>query len=138
VTVLGGDGSICTAGKVEEAFAHTKSAVVHQADIAAVAATALTSDGHAGKSYWLTGPEALTPRDRLRILSAVINQPGAGARAVAGRRLPGGRHRVLPRDAHQSPEAGHTPLPTVEEVTGGPGRTFLQRATEHAAQFRGP
>jgi uncharacterized protein YbjT (DUF2867 family) len=39
-----------------------------------------------GKSYWLTGPEALTPKDRLRILSAVINQPGAGARAVAGRR----------------------------------------------------
>jgi uncharacterized protein YbjT (DUF2867 family) len=86
VTVLGGDGSICTAGKVEEAFAHTKSAMVHHADIAAVAASALTSDGHAGKSYWLTGPEALTPKDRLRILSAVINQPGAGARAVAGRR----------------------------------------------------
>jgi hypothetical protein len=36
------------------------------------------------------------------------------------------------------PEAGPTPLPTVEEVSGRPGRTFLQWATEHTAQFHGP
>ncbi|WAP50660.1 NAD(P)H-binding protein [Arthrobacter sp. ATA002] len=36
------------------------SAVVHEADIAGVVVTALTTDGHGGKAYPLTGPEALT------------------------------------------------------------------------------
>ena len=38
-------------------------------DVAAVAVKALTEDGHAGKAYTLTGPEALTNEEIARILS---------------------------------------------------------------------
>jgi uncharacterized protein YbjT (DUF2867 family) len=38
-------------------------------DVAAVAVKALTEDGHAGKAYSLTGPEALTNSEIARILS---------------------------------------------------------------------
>jgi len=38
-------------------------------DVAAVAVKALTEDGHAGKAYTLTGPEALTNDEIARILS---------------------------------------------------------------------
>ena len=38
-------------------------------DVAAVALKALTEDGHAGKAYTLTGPEALTNDEIARILS---------------------------------------------------------------------
>lgn len=33
------------------------------------------------------------------------------------------------------PEAGYTVLPTVEEVTGRPARTFAQWVAEHRAAF---
>src|SRR5699024_7840379 len=50
------------------------SVVVHEADIAAVAVTALTQDGHAGQTYPLTGPEALTPVERTRILAEATGE----------------------------------------------------------------
>ncbi|XXY02937.1 hypothetical protein WMF26_28760 [Sorangium sp. So ce185] len=51
--------SIRDEGIVREPFCDRLSAVVHEADIAAVAVAALTQDGHAGKKYTLTGPEVL-------------------------------------------------------------------------------
>lgn len=44
-------------------------------DIAAVACTVLTQAGHEGKVYELTGPEVLTIRDMVRILSRVLGRP---------------------------------------------------------------
>ena len=43
-------------------------------DIAAVAVKTLTDDGHIGKEYTLTGPEALSNRQVARILSEVIGR----------------------------------------------------------------
>ncbi|MGH3932715.1 MAG: hydroxylase, partial [Pseudonocardiaceae bacterium] len=51
-----------------------KSAIIHEADIASVAATALTTDGHAGQEYWLTGPQALTPPEKVRTISDVLGR----------------------------------------------------------------
>ena len=45
-------------------------APIDPADIAAVAALALTEDGHQGREYVLTGDEALTVTEQVRILSA--------------------------------------------------------------------
>ena len=36
---------------------------------------ALTTDGHAGRSYRLSGPQALRPGDRLEILARVLRRP---------------------------------------------------------------
>jgi uncharacterized protein YbjT (DUF2867 family) len=44
-------------GVVRLGFVHRKTAIVHEADIAGVAASALTETGHCGKTYWITGGE---------------------------------------------------------------------------------
>src|SRR5260370_158409 len=44
------------------------------ADIAAVAATALTQEGHAGQTYTLTGDELLTTKQQVEILAGVLNR----------------------------------------------------------------
>jgi uncharacterized protein YbjT (DUF2867 family) len=44
------------------------------ADIARVAALVLTEDGHVGHGYILNGPEALTAREQVEILSDVLGR----------------------------------------------------------------
>ena len=56
-------------------FGDVPSALVDPADIAAVAAAALTGDGHAGRTYRLSGPAALTPADQLALLAAALDRP---------------------------------------------------------------
>jgi uncharacterized protein YbjT (DUF2867 family) len=58
-----------SSGVVREPYGNRVSPAVHESDIAAVAATALTSDGHAGRTYTLTGPALITPREKVRLLS---------------------------------------------------------------------
>jgi uncharacterized protein YbjT (DUF2867 family) len=48
---------------------------ISTADIAAVAAIALTEDGHEGKGYTLTGPEALTLPQVADRISAAVGRP---------------------------------------------------------------
>jgi len=43
-------------------------------DVAAVAVKALTEDGHVGKAYTLTGPEALTNREIAQVLSQEVGR----------------------------------------------------------------
>ncbi|WP_049567395.1 SDR family oxidoreductase [Nonomuraea sp. SBT364] len=135
--------SIASEGVVRDGFAESRSAMVHEADIAAVAAAALTGDGHAGREYWLTGPEALTPPDKVRVIGEVL---GREVRFVEL-----GRDEMVARWRAEGysdddvafflmmrtdpPAAGYTVLPTVEEVTGRPARTFAQWVREHAAAF---
>ncbi|WP_410607725.1 NAD(P)H-binding protein [Amycolatopsis sp. lyj-109] len=51
------------------------SALVHVRDIAAVAALALTTSGHEGATYELTGGEALTTEQQVAILAEAIGRP---------------------------------------------------------------
>lgn len=48
--------------------------VVDPADIAAVAAAALREDGHAGRTYELTGPAALSPREQTAAISRALGE----------------------------------------------------------------
>ena len=57
-------------------------APIDPADIAAIAALALTEDGHQDKEYVLTGDEALTVTEQVRILSAATGL-GIKVRAAA-------------------------------------------------------
>ena len=50
-------------------------AVMDPDDIARVAVTALTDDGHAGKGYLLTGPQALTAREQVATIAEVTGHP---------------------------------------------------------------
>lgn len=48
---------------------------IHPDDIADVAVTALTTDGHAGSAYRLSGPVALKPAEQLAIVAEAIGRP---------------------------------------------------------------
>lgn len=120
------------------------SAVVHEADIASVAVTALTENGHAGRTYPLTGPEALTPLERTRILAEATGED------ITFVHLSEDAERARLRGygydeeyvefgiqlATNPPDVAGVVLPTVEEVTGRPARTFALWAQAHAGQFR--
>lgn len=134
--------SIRAEGIVREPY-DFPSALVHEADIAAVAAAALLDDGHHERAYNLTGPQALTPRERIAVLSRAIHRdidfvPITHEQAV-DRLLATGVSRA---DAeyvvgwYAAPtEDSTTVVDTVERVTGRPARTFTQWATEHADRF---
>ncbi|MFF8870358.1 SDR family oxidoreductase [Streptomyces massasporeus] len=137
--------SITSEGVVREAFAEAKSAMVHEADIAAVAAVALTADGHAGQEYWLTGPEALTPPDKVRIIAETLGREVRYVELSQDEIVGQWREQGYSDEDIEffimmrtnPPEAGYTVLPTVEKVTGKPARTFAQWVRENAAAFGG-
>jgi uncharacterized protein YbjT (DUF2867 family) len=128
---------------VVRVFGDHPGAVVHEDDIAAVIVTALAEDGHAGRSYTLTGPQALTPAQRVRILGEALG------REIRFEELSEEGYRASMRACGvdedmidfgvqlgtEPPEESSVVLPAVEQVTGRPGRTFAQWATEHAAAF---
>ncbi|MFF5158504.1 NAD(P)H-binding protein [Streptomyces sp. NPDC000348] len=48
--------------------------VIDPADIAAVAAAALREEGHAGRTYELTGPETVSPRRQAAVISQALGE----------------------------------------------------------------
>ncbi|WP_217197023.1 NmrA family NAD(P)-binding protein [Streptomyces buecherae] len=136
--------SIRTEGVVREPFARARNASVHEGDVAAVAVHALTEDGHAGRRYVLSGPEALTVPQKVAVLGAAL---GRELRYVE---LTEEQARERWRESGASPEAvdmlaewhrdpppeGYTVVPTVREVTGRPARSFADWAAERADRFR--
>ncbi|MBN6057183.1 NAD(P)H-binding protein [Nonomuraea sp. RK-328] len=137
-------GSVKAHGVVREPFGDRLSALVHEADIAAVAAAVLTGEGHGGRTYTLTGPEALTTREKVRVLAEATGlditfTELTEQEARAEWRSHGmGEETIefLVQALGNTPEVGYTVVPTVEQVTGRPARPFAQWAAEHAAAFR--
>jgi uncharacterized protein YbjT (DUF2867 family) len=137
---------IRTDGAISLPFAARKTAIVHEADIAAVAATVLTEEGHGGKTYPITGSEVLTPRDMVRILGSAIGQDIrltelTEAQAREQWQAEGHPQQVIDFLVWvygNTPPVGYTVVPTVEQITGKPPRTFAQWAAEHADAFRAP
>jgi uncharacterized protein YbjT (DUF2867 family) len=142
-------GALEWAGSVHEhnavqLLADWPSAVVHEADIAAVAATALTEDGHSGRTYPITGPQALTSAERTHLIGRAIGCDIAFEQLTEGEERDRLRSCGYPEDhvefgiqlaTNPPPQAGVV-QPTVEQVTGRPARTFARWATEHADAFR--
>lgn len=137
--------SVGAEGVVREPY-DFPSALVHEADIGAAAAVALLDGGHAERSYNLTGPEALTPRERIAILSRAIGRDIGFVPITHEQALDRLTATGVPRaDAeyvvgwYANPtDDATTVVDTVERVTGRPARTFAQWAGEHAGRFRAP
>ncbi|MGP3632626.1 NmrA family NAD(P)-binding protein [Streptomyces sp. 24-1644] len=134
--------SIRSEGVVREPY-DFPSAIVHEADIGAVAAVALLDDGHAGRAYNLTGPESLTTGERVAILSGATGRDISFVRIAheqaVDRLVATGVSRA---DAEYvvgwyaaSDAASRTVVDTVEQVIGRPARTFAQWTAEHAKRF---
>lgn len=136
--------SIREDGAVRQPYADRKTAIVHEADIAAVAAAALTQEGHGGKAYDITGPEVLTPRDLVRMIGEAIGREIpfielSEEEAKAEWEAAGTPHEIIDFMLYvygNTPPEGYTLTPTVEQVTGHPPRSFAQWAAENANAFR--
>ncbi|WP_067823263.1 NAD(P)H-binding protein [Actinomadura kijaniata] len=128
---------------VRAAFVDRHSAMVHEADIGAVAATALTTPGHAGEEYVVTGPQALTVRDQVAAVAAARGREIrlvelSEDEAVARWRAEGHDEETIAwfvETFKNTPPVGWTVVDTVERVTGRPARTFARWAAEHASAF---
>lgn len=117
-------------------------ASIDPADIAAVAAVALTAPGHGGRAYRLTGPERLLPAERVRILGDVLGRPlrfeaqeDEEARAEMLETTPPGIVDAFFRFFSDGETDESIITPTVLEITGRPPRTFEQWAAAHANEF---
>ncbi len=118
-------------------------AVVHERDVAAVAARALLDDGHAGATYVLTGPEVLSRTDQVRLIGEATGLPArfepVPVQVAREQMLADGRPPALVEALLASAEtrpASHVITSTVEDLTGAPARTFRSWAEEHADEFR--
>jgi uncharacterized protein YbjT (DUF2867 family) len=123
-------------------FAGVPAAVIDPADIAAVAALALTADGHEEAVYRLTGPESLLPADQVAVLARVLGrplrfeaQPDDEARKEMTAAMPAEYVDAFFRFYVDGELDESMVLPTVPELLGRPARTFGQWAAAHAAAF---
>jgi uncharacterized protein YbjT (DUF2867 family) len=132
------------AGDVVRApFAEVQAAMTDPADIAAVAALALTEPGHEDRIYELSGPQALTPADRVTILGQALGrdlrfqaQDDDEARAEMSATTPARYVDAFFNFYADGALDESRVLPTVRTLTGRPPRAFAQWAREHAAAFR--
>ncbi|WP_424528822.1 NAD(P)H-binding protein [Sphaerisporangium viridialbum] len=136
-------GQVKAGDVVRLPFGEAVTAPIHEADIAAVAVQALTSDGHAGARYQLTGPQALTLSAQVRAVGEAIGRPlrleevsPEAARQAMLQRVP--EQIVDTMMELQAKSVGREAFvtDTVEKVTGRPARTFAQWAADHADDFR--
>jgi uncharacterized protein YbjT (DUF2867 family) len=138
--------TVRTTGEFAGSLNQGKVAMIDIDDIAAVAATALTTSTHAGKTYVLTGPEALSYPDvaeRLsRLLGRTVTYRDTPLEAMREQLLASGMpawHVDVQLDFSTALSAGHASIVTntVEAVTGKPARTFEEFIREHMALFTG-
>jgi len=134
-------------GRVYSPNADAQIASVDVRDIAAVAVVALTQDGHEGKVYELTGPEALTRREQVaKIAEAtgrdielvpVTNEQARDSMLSSGypEYAVGGLYELF---VHVY-DAGYAAnvLPGVKEATGQEPRDWADFARDNAQAFSG-
>ncbi|MEV6391539.1 NAD(P)H-binding protein [Nocardia xishanensis] len=128
---------------VRAQFSWVPVAAVDPADIAAVAARALTGGELDGRILDLTGPEALLPAEQVAVLAEVLDRPlecreldAEETRAELAASMPRAYAEAFTSffiDGTLDESQVH---PTVREVTGRPPRTFRQWAEAHADAFR--
>jgi (4-alkanoyl-5-oxo-2,5-dihydrofuran-3-yl)methyl phosphate reductase len=137
--------SIKSQGAVYYPTGEGKTVPIDPRDIAAVAVKALTTPGHEGKAYNLTGPEALSGAEQVAKISAAIGKPLTfvdvpDSVARDGMLKSGMPERLV--DALMELmgiiRAGYTGTvqPTVEEVLGRKARTFDAWVQDNAAAFK--
>jgi uncharacterized protein YbjT (DUF2867 family) len=128
---------------VVEPFADVAVAVVDPADLGAMAAAALLDPRHEGQTYVVSGPEALLPADRLRILGAALGrelrlvaQSDEDARAQMSAQMPAAYVDAF-FDFYVDGSLDESQVqPTIEAVLGRAPRSFGQWAQAHADAFR--
>jgi uncharacterized protein YbjT (DUF2867 family) len=131
-------------GKFFAAAADAKISAVDVRDIAAVAAAALTQNGHEGKTYDVTGPQALTHREMAEKLSKAVGQDiqyvDVPEEAMMGALLNVGLPRwqvdgLIEDYAHYRRGEASTIATGVQDATGARPRSFDDFARDYAQAF---
>ena len=113
-------------------------------DISAVAAKVFTSSGHQGKTYVITGPEALTFQQAAEKLSSVLGRKiqyvdvpiSAAADGMRNSGMPDWNvHAVSDLLAYFATGAAATVTDTVPRLLGRPATSFEQFVKDHRAAF---
>ena len=125
-------------------YLNVPTAPTDERDLAAVAVRVLCEDGHAGAEYVVTGPQSLTQAEQVHTIGRAIGR----SLRVEEISPDEARSELLP--ILGSPTVVNMLLnawaaaigqpafvtSTFAELTGVPPRTFLEWATDHAADFR--
>lgn len=143
---LGSAHTIATQGTIYAPVGDGAVAFVDARDIADVAVAALTSPGHEGKTYALTGPAAVTHAQAARVIGEAIGKevryvdvpPEAAKDGMVKAGMPPAfaDDLVALYDVYKKGYAA-TATGEVEKVTGKPARSFETFVTDHLEAFRG-
>ena len=137
-------GTIREQGLLPAPIGDARVSAIDVRDIAAVAATALTEPGHAGATYTLTGPAAVTHAEIADAIGAAAGRtvtfvdvpPETFATTLRGL-LPDWQVDGLLEDyAHYRRGEADAVLSTVADVTGRAPRAVAEFAREHVDAFR--
>ncbi|MFE0704755.1 NAD(P)H-binding protein [Streptomyces sp. NPDC058872] len=139
---LGWTRSIGRSLPVQLAYPDAHTAPIHPEDIADIAVEALTGTSLTGRSLTLTGPESLTFREQLALLSEVLGRDipverltRAEAEQQMGAYAPASVVSSL-LDLWEAADHGPAAIAdTVETLLGRPARTYRQWARENAPAF---
>jgi len=128
---------------VRAPFPNVRVAAIDPFDLAQVAAQALISAEHEGKSYRLSGPESLLPEEQVAILGRVLGRAlqfkglsDEEARAEMNASMPAEYVTAFFSFFAEGKLDESRVLPTVEEITGKRPRPLLEWALMHADAFR--
>lgn len=142
--LLGFRGSIVSQGQFFAPAGDARVSIVDVRDIASVAAAALTENGHQGKVYDITGPEALTHAEMASELSqalgrhiAFVDVPESAMRAaLLGFGVPEWQADGLIEDyAHYRRGEAATISSAVQHVTSRPPGSFSAFARNYKHAF---
>ncbi len=135
--------AIRTEGVVRIPYPQAQTAPIHEADIAAVAVTALTGTTLHGAAPVLSGLESLTQEQQVAQIGVALGRDlrvdelsPVQARDEMVRSMPPQVVETMLRMWAAIDGAPATISDSVERITGRPARTFAQWARDHAAAFR--
>ncbi|MEV5569169.1 NAD(P)H-binding protein [Spirillospora sp. NPDC052269] len=116
---------------------------IDPSDIAAVGASALREDGHAGQVYVLTGPAIVTPKQQAEAIGEALGEPiqfveltADQARAHMAQFMPEPVIETTLSILGEPNEAELRISPDVERVLGRAARSYADWARDNAPAFR--
>jgi len=128
---------------VRAPYGQATMALIDEQDIAAAATRVLLDSGHAGRTYYLTGPQSLTQIQQAEAIGSAIGRPVRfeelspdAFRQFAAQRFPAPVVDDLLRGWSQSVGRAADIAPDLEKLIGRPATTYAQWATQHADAYR--
>ncbi|HVF43709.1 MAG TPA: SDR family oxidoreductase [Pyrinomonadaceae bacterium] len=143
--LLGQAHTVATQGAIYQPGGDARASLIDARDIAAVAARSLTDEGHEGKTYTLTGPEALSYADAAAKISEATGRPVRYVALTPEQFREGALAQGLPEWLVSALErlneffaSGDAAQVThdVRNVGGREPKTFEEFARDHAAAFK--